>query len=91
MVILDSDHSETHVLRELECYTPMVTPGSYCLVQDSVIDTLDLFRAGRPGPLPAIESFLKKASDFEVDEERCRRFLITHHPRGWLKRKPIAA
>lgn len=88
LVILDSDHSEGHVRHELECYSPMVTPGSYCLVQDGVIDTLSVFAAGRPGPLPAIESFLQANPDFELDAERSARFLITHHPKGWLKRKP---
>ena len=28
MVILDSDHSRDHVLRELELYAPLVTPGT---------------------------------------------------------------
>lgn len=89
MVILDSDHSRDHVRKELECYAPLVTPGSYCLVQDGVIDTLSPFRAGRPGPLPAIEDFLKSNDAFELDIERCERFLITHHPKGWLRRKPM--
>lgn len=88
MVILDSDHSRDHVRLELECYAPLVTPGSYCLVQDGVIDTLSNCRAWRPGPLPAIEDFLRSTDDFELDVERCERFLITHHPKGWLRRKP---
>jgi cephalosporin hydroxylase len=90
MVILDSDHSRIHVRRELECYAPLVTPGSYCLVQDGVIDTLPIFRAGRPGPLPAIEEFLASTHEFELDAERSERFLITHHPKGWLRRKGAA-
>jgi|ERR1035441_6716224 cephalosporin hydroxylase len=89
MVILDSDHSQQHVRRELECYTPLVTPGSYCLVQDGVIDTLSVFRAYRPGPLRAIEDFLRTTEQFEVDEERCNRFVISHHPKGWLRRKSL--
>lgn len=86
MVILDSDHSETHVLKELEAYTPFVTVNSYCLVQDGVIDTLDDFAHGRPGPLPAIKKFLASNLDFVVDTDRCNRFLVTHHPSGWLKK-----
>jgi len=87
-VVQDSDHSEAHVRRELDLYAPLVTPGSYCLVQDGVIDTLPAFAAGRPGPLPAITDFLRSTDLFEVDDARCHRFLITHHPRGWLRRKP---
>jgi cephalosporin hydroxylase len=89
MVILDSDHSQDHVRRELEYYTSMVTPGSYCLVQDGVIDTLPVFRPYRPGPLPAIKDFLRTTELFELDEERCRRFVISHHPKGWLRRKSL--
>jgi cephalosporin hydroxylase len=87
MVILDSDHSEPHVRKELDCYARFVTPNSYCLVQDGVIDTHPAFAVDRPGPLPAIESFLSTTTDFEIDHARCERFLITHHPKGWLRRK----
>lgn len=87
LVILDSDHSRDHVLRELELYAPLVTPGSYCLVQDGVIDTLPMFREGRPGPLPAIEEFLRGTDAFTLDAAKSERFLITHHPKGWLRRK----
>lgn len=90
LVILDSDHSEKHVQDELRCYSPMVTPGSYCLVQDGIIDLFDGFSGGRPGPLMAINSFMRTTADFELDEERSQRYLITHHPKGWLRRKPVA-
>jgi cephalosporin hydroxylase len=86
MVILDSDHAEAHVRAELDAYSNFVTPGSFLLAQDGVIDTLRCFTVGRPGPLPAIRSFLATHADFEVDEERSRRFLISHHPSGWLRR-----
>jgi cephalosporin hydroxylase len=87
MVVLDSDHSEPHVTAELEAYSRFVTPGSYLLVQDAVIDTLPVFADARPGPLRAIRSFLVRHSEFELDRERCERFLISHHPEGWLRRK----
>ncbi|MEE2947575.1 MAG: CmcI family methyltransferase [Verrucomicrobiota bacterium] len=86
LVILDSDHSEAHVAKELELYAPLTTVGSYCLVQDGIIDELFMFRKGRPGPLPALEKYLARHPEFEIDHERCERFLITHHPKGWLKR-----
>jgi cephalosporin hydroxylase len=85
-VILDSDHSAAHVARELERYAPFVTPGSYLLVQDGSIDTLPYFKASRPGPMPAIHAFLAAHPEFQIDREKCDRFLITHHPNGWLKR-----
>lgn len=87
MVILDSDHSAAHVAKELEIYSPFVTPGSFLMVQDGVIDTTSAFKgSGRPGPLPAIRKFLAHHSEFALDEERSARFLVTHHPMGWLRR-----
>lgn len=87
MVILDSDHSRDHVRRELALYAPLVTPGSLILVQDGIIDASPVFRAARPGPLPAIRSFLEAHNDFYVDDRCDRRFLATHHPHGWLRRR----
>jgi len=89
-VILDSDHRQAHVARELEAYAPLVTPGSYLLVQDGVIDTLPVFAHGRPGPLPAIHAFLRTHPEFEVDRAKSERFLVTHHPSGWLRRRETA-
>jgi cephalosporin hydroxylase len=87
LVILDSDHRDTHVLAELDAYAPFVTPGSYVLVQDGIIDELPSFAGDRPGPLPAIRLFLSKHPEFEVDHARCDRFLVTQHPMGWLRRR----
>ena len=56
------------------------------LVQDGVVDTLGLYRADRPGPLPAIHQFLAGHPEFQIDRERVERLLVTHHPDGWLRR-----
>jgi cephalosporin hydroxylase len=87
MVILDGLHDGPHVAKELELYAPLVTPGSVLLSQDGVIDVLEMFRDSRPGPLPANKAFLEKHPEFEHDRERNDRFLLTHHPVGWLRRR----
>jgi cephalosporin hydroxylase len=89
MVILDGDHSRDHVARELELYAPLVTAGSYLLSQDGVVDEMARFAHGRPGPLPANRDFLERHPEFEHDQERNERFLITHHPMGWLRRRSV--
>jgi len=38
MVCLDSNHTHDHVLAELEAYAPMVSPGSYCMIGDTIIE-----------------------------------------------------
>jgi cephalosporin hydroxylase len=85
--LLDSDHSRAHVLAELRAYAPLVTPDSLILVQDGVIDVLPMFATTRPGPLKAIETFLAEDDRFEVDPRFDKRFLVTHHPSGWLRRR----
>ena len=87
MVILDSDHRQTHVAAELEAYASLVTPSSYILVQDGIMDELlPALRKDTPGPVPAIRAFLKTHPEFVEDNELSERFLITSHPHGWLRR-----
>jgi cephalosporin hydroxylase len=86
MVILDGLHDRDHVAKELELYAPLVTPGSLLLSQDGVIDDLRVFRDSRPGPLPANRDFLARHPEFQYDKERNERFLLTHHPLGWMRR-----
>ena len=38
-----------------------------------------------PGPLEAVEEFLARTDEFEIDRER-EKFLITFNPRGYLRR-----
>ena len=88
MVILDGNHDRDHVAKELDLYSPLVTPGSFLLSQDGIIDQMERFRDSRPGPLEANRSFLERNHEFEHDRERNERFGITHHPLGWMRRRP---
>ena len=83
MIVLDSDHSKSHVDAELEAYAPLVPVGCYLIVEDSNIGQIreDLL----PGPLQSIETFLARRSDFEIDRER-EKFLLTFNPSGYLRR-----
>jgi cephalosporin hydroxylase len=40
LVCLDSNHTHEHVLAELEAYAPLVSPGSYCAVFDTIIENM---------------------------------------------------
>jgi cephalosporin hydroxylase len=66
LVLLDSNHTHEHVLAELEAYAPLVSPGSYCVVFDTVVEDLPAdFYPGRdwgPGnnPKTALHEYLRK-------------------------------
>ena len=85
MVILDSDHSFDHVLEEMNCYAPLVTKGSYLIVEDSNINGHPVRPNWGPGPMEAIEVFLQQNSEF-ISDRRCEKFLLTQNPRGYLQR-----
>ena len=40
MIVLDSNHTHDHVLKELQAYAPLVSKGSYCIVYDTIIEDL---------------------------------------------------
>ena len=85
LVLLDSDHSRDHVLKELQSYAPLVTPGSYVVVEDTNLDGHPVFPEFGPGPMEAVAEFLGSDSHFEVDRTR-EKFLMTFNPGGFLKR-----
>ena len=66
MVILDSNHTHEHVLAELEAYAPLTSPGSYCIVFDTVVEDLpDAIYPDRPwgkgdNPKTAVWEYLRR-------------------------------
>lgn len=92
MVVLDSNHSEQHVLAELNAYAGFVTKDSYLVVFDSVVEDLPKgFFADRPwdvgnNPKTAVRKWLPENPDFIVDSEFERKLLLTVCPEGFLKR-----
>ncbi len=91
MVVLDSNHTHEHVLKELELYSPFVTKGSYLAVLDTIVEDLpDDFFPDRPwgkgnNPKTAVKEFLASSNRFEIDKELESKLLITVAPDGYLK------
>ena len=96
LLCLDSNHTHTHVLRELEIYAPMVSVGSYCIVFDTLIEELSseylasTDRPWEPGNSPgsAIDAFLAGSGGerFVVDHSVTNRLMVTTARGGYLKR-----
>lgn len=83
MVILDSDHSEPHVTRELYLYAPLVTEGQYLIVEDTNVNGHPVAPWHGPGPFEAVEAFLRGHPEFRVDKN-CERLGVTFNPSGYL-------
>lgn len=80
MVILDSNHSYDHVLKELKMYSMIVTRGQYMVVEDCIQGNGEI---GRPSK--AVDEFLLSTSRFKrvnVDE----KFIVGFTTDGWLKK-----
>ncbi len=65
MVCLDSNHTHDHVYAELEAYAPLTSPGSYCIVFDTVVEELpDGLYPNRPwsrgdNPMTAVRKYVQ--------------------------------
>jgi cephalosporin hydroxylase len=87
LIVLDSDHSYDHVLAELQAYSPLVTEGSYLVVEDTNVNGHPVLPKFGPGPYEAVETFLESSTAFVRDRER-EKFMLTFNPGGWLRRLP---
>lgn len=91
LVVLDSDHGRPHVLRELEAYGPIVTPGSYMVAEDGIYHYFE------PGPrhggnwyegdaVEAVEEFCAHHDGWTIDTDLEDLFPCTLNPSGYLRR-----
>lgn len=92
LVCLDSNHTHDHVLAELRAYAPLVSIGSYCVVEDTGIEDLPVgTTSDRPwgkgnNPKTAVWKFLKENKNFKIDKNIESKLIITGSPSGYLKR-----
>lgn len=97
LVCLDSNHTHAHVLSELEAYASLVTPGSYCVVFDTVIENMpEGFFPDRPwdrgdNPKTAVWEYLESHSEFEIDKSIQHKLQITVAPDGYLRRLEVSS
>jgi cephalosporin hydroxylase len=92
LVCLDSNHTHDHVLAELKAYAPLVSIGSYCIVEDTGIEDSPVeTTSNRPwgkgsNPKTAVWEFLKGNKDFKIDKTIESKLVLTGFPDGYLKR-----
>ena len=92
LVILDSNHTHSHVRKELDLYAPFVSKGSYLVAFDTVVEDMPAdFFPDRPwsvgdNPKTAVWDFLKTNDNFVIDKNIQNKLQITVAPDGYLKR-----
>lgn len=98
LVLLDSNHLRDHVLAELEAYSPLVSPGSYIVACDGIMQQI----VGAPrtaedwswnNPITAVNEFTAKHPEFECVEptwpfnESNVKERVTYWPKAFLRKK----
>jgi cephalosporin hydroxylase len=98
LVLLDSGHSRDHVLGELRAYGSLVSPGSYIVAMDGIMEQI----AGAPrtsedwswnNPRQAVRDFLEEDDRFTLEEppflfnEGIVADRVTYWPGAFLKRR----
>ena len=91
LVCLDSNHTKSHVFKELKLYSELVTPGSYLIVFDTIMPELVGLDGSKEdwdlnNPLEAIKDFLEINDNFEIDEKYSKLY-VSYCLHGFLKRK----
>lgn len=92
IIILDSNHTEKHVMAELDLYSKLINKGNYLIVCDTIVNFIkpNKFRK-RPwnkknNPLTAINKFLKINKSFIIDKSIDKRLLLSCNYNGFLKK-----
>lgn len=88
LIIEDGSHTYEDTLGTLEKFAPLVSLGSYMIVEDGIVSALGRESGFNGGPLRAIREFLPKHLEFAVDRSRCDLFgaNATFNVNGYLKR-----
>ena len=88
LVVLDSNHTMKHVREELRLYAPLVSAGSYIVVEDTHYDSVPTHPERGPGPMAAVNAFLREGGGNLFTQDVTREAMVmTFNPGGWLRRK----
>lgn len=88
LIIEDSSHTYQNTLDVMRRFAPIVSHGSYFIVEDGIVDELGMSAQFGGGPVKAIKEFLKSTNDFVLDTQWTDFFgkNATFNTIGYLKR-----
>lgn len=88
LVIEDSSHEYENTLKAIQKFAPLVSRGSYLIVEDGILNNLGWGKSFGGGPIKAIHKFLESTNDFKI-EKMWENFFgkdTTFNPHGFLKK-----
>lgn len=90
LIILDSDHTKSHVLAELNAYRDIVSSDSYLVVFDTFMPYLVGLKGETPhfkddSAMDAVKEFIVKNKDFTIDKSK-NKFWVSSCPDGFLRK-----
>ncbi len=98
LVILDSNHSTAHVLKELNIYSKLVTKNSFLVACDGIQKQMQGAARSKPdwntnNPLTAIKRFIKDNKNFKItknnlifNESNLNDNFVTYWPNAYIKK-----
>ncbi len=100
IVILDSNHTHDHVLKELNFYSKLVSKNLYIVVFDTTVNIFEKKKISKlkksyrfkewgknNNPMTATLEFLKKNKNFKIDKSLNYKSFCTSTFNGFLKKK----
>jgi cephalosporin hydroxylase len=97
IVFLDSNHTKEHVAAELNAYSPLVSPGSYIVAMDGIMEQVVGAPRTQPdwswnNPKRAALEFVEQNPSFVIEEPRFAfnesviNEMVTYWPGGFIRR-----
>lgn len=92
LLVLDSNHTHSHVLKELNCLTPLLPSRSITVVADTIVESMPShLYENRPwgrgnNPLTALREFLENSREWHVVTKWRRRGLLSEFHDGVIQR-----
>lgn len=92
LLVLDSNHTHSHVLKELTCLTPLLPSRSVTIVADTIVEAMPShLYEDRPwgrgnNPLTALREFLENDYEWNIATKWRRRGLLSEFHDGVIQR-----
>jgi cephalosporin hydroxylase len=97
LLILDSNHTHSHVLDELLAFSDLLPIDSIIMIADTIVEEMpEDFYPNRPwgrgnNPMTAVREFLSTNSDWSLDSKWSRRSLLGECRDGIIIKNGVAS